>query len=220
MDGRKNRGEVGMTSQVVIFGAGGHARVIASLASGSETLFVVGKASGPGELDEAAFFAAPERFGEARIFIGIGDNTVRAKIFGRVKQAGLTLANCIAPGAFVAADARLGEGVVICPGAAVMTGAVLGDNVIVNTLSSVDHDGRIGDHSQIAVGVTLSGGVTMGRSCFIGMKAGIFPGVSLGDRVIVRGGSLVTRSQPDDVMVGGTPARIVRHLAAPGSAGR
>lgn len=197
-------------SQAFIFGAGGQARVIASLIGEIEPIFVVGAPAGANQLAEAAFFDSPERYRDARIHIGIGDNAARKAIFGRLKQAGMRVASCIAPGVFVAADAQIGEGVVVCPGAVVMAGARIGDNVIVNTLSNVEHDCRIGDHSQITVGVTLGGGVTMGRSCFIGLKTGIFPGVTLGDNVWVRAGSVVTKDQPDDVLIGGAPAQVLR----------
>lgn len=35
------------------------------------------------------------------------------------------------------------------------------------------------------------------------------PGVSIGDNVIVGAGSVVTRSFPDNVVVGGNPARVI-----------
>lgn len=54
--------------------------------------------------------------------------------------------------------------------------------------------------------------VTIGRNCWIGGHATINPGVTLGDNVVVGSGAVVTHSVPDNVMVAGVPARIIREL--------
>ena len=59
--------------------------------------------------------------------------------------------------------------------------------------------------------------VVIGDVCWIGGHATINPGVSLGDRVVVASGSVVTRSFPSDVVIGGNPARILRRLDPPAS---
>ena len=47
---------------------------------------------------------------------------------------------------------------------------------------------------------------------FFGVKSATFPGVSIGDHVIVRGGSLVIKDLPANVVVGGNPATIIRQV--------
>ncbi|BCN50805.1 hypothetical protein RE9416_41060 [Prescottella equi] len=51
--------------------------------------------------------------------------------------------------------------------------------------------------------------ITVGSNVFIGARATILPGVSIGDNVIVAAGSVVAKSVPDGVVVGGNPARII-----------
>lgn len=53
------------------------------------------------------------------------------------------------------------------------------------------------------------GRIEIGSDVFIGADAIIMPGVRIGSRVIVGAGSVVTRSVPDGVVVGGNPARII-----------
>jgi tetrahydrodipicolinate N-succinyltransferase len=43
----------------------------------------------------------------------------------------------------------------------------------------------------------------------------ILPGVSIGSRVMVAAGSVVTRDVPDDSLVAGNPGRVIRTLKYP-----
>ena len=57
--------------------------------------------------------------------------------------------------------------------------------------------------------------VTIGRGSWIGARSIILPGVTIGERVVVAAGSVVTKDVPDDTLVGGNPARIIRPLVYP-----
>lgn len=190
-----------------IFGKGGHAHVIASFLTADVTFVVTGAAPGGSDLPEEDFFT---RNPPGDVYIGIGDNAARSRIFNRLMGLGRTPATCVAPGAFIARDAALGAGALVCAGAVIGARASLGDNTIVNTLSSVDHDGVLGDHSSVTVGVTFGGNVRTGVNCFFGLKSAVLPGIVIGDNVQVAAGSLVTKPVPDNVMVGGSPARLIR----------
>lgn len=54
--------------------------------------------------------------------------------------------------------------------------------------------------------------VTIGEDCWIGGNVVICPGVKIGNNVIVAAGSVVVKDFPDNVMVAGNPARIVKCL--------
>jgi len=54
--------------------------------------------------------------------------------------------------------------------------------------------------------------VAIGEDCWIGGGSVILPGVTIGNRAIVAAGSVVVHDVPDDVMVAGNPARIVKRL--------
>ncbi|WP_412766301.1 acyltransferase [Sutcliffiella cohnii] len=49
----------------------------------------------------------------------------------------------------------------------------------------------------------------IGDNVFIGIRSIIMPGVTIGDNVIIGSGSIVTRDVPDNVVVGGNPAKII-----------
>ena len=52
--------------------------------------------------------------------------------------------------------------------------------------------------------------VKIGDDVFIGVNAIIMPGVTVGSRVVIAAGSVVTRDVSDGVVVAGNPARVIR----------
>jgi maltose O-acetyltransferase len=57
--------------------------------------------------------------------------------------------------------------------------------------------------------------ITIGNDVWIGGTSVICPGVTIGDRVVIGAGSVVTKSFPDDVVIAGNPAKIIRYLDKP-----
>ncbi|WBL14822.1 acyltransferase [Sutcliffiella sp. NC1] len=52
----------------------------------------------------------------------------------------------------------------------------------------------------------------IGDNVFVGMKTIILPGANIGNNVIIGAGSLVTKDIPDNVIVGGNPAKVIMSL--------
>ena len=55
--------------------------------------------------------------------------------------------------------------------------------------------------------------IKIGNHVWIGRRAMIFKGVTIGDRSIVGAGAIVTHDVPPDVVVAGNPAKIVKKIA-------
>lgn len=52
--------------------------------------------------------------------------------------------------------------------------------------------------------------VVIGNNCVIGVRAIIMPGVTIGDHTIVGTGSIVTKSFPNNCIIAGNPAKILK----------
>ncbi|KAL3920999.1 MAG: hypothetical protein SGARI_006794 [Bacillariaceae sp.] len=63
-----------------------------------------------------------------------------------------------------------------------------------------------------ARGEEFTAPITIGDNVWMGANATICPGVTLGNGVVVGAGAVVTKSFPDNVVVGGVPARILKKI--------
>ena len=68
------------------------------------------------------------------------------------------------------------------------------------------------DEATRISGLELGKPVTIGNNCWIGGRAVINPGVTLGDNVVVGSGAVVTKSFPSNVVIAGNTARIIKYL--------
>lgn len=68
------------------------------------------------------------------------------------------------------------------------------------------------DAAERATGAEYGAAVTVGDNVWIGGRAVLNPGVTVGDNAVVASGAVVTADVPDDVVVGGNPARIIQEV--------
>lgn len=198
-----------------IIGSGGHGRVIKSIIQNTYPSITFIDSLFPTKeniINQEEFFANFDKWEKGDFFIGVGSNHFRIKLYNRLRKFNITPTNCISDNTFIAKDADIGHGVVICPGCVIGSKAIIGNNTIINTLSSVDHDCKLGDNSQITAGVTLGGTTSIGENCFLGIKSATIPNINIGDNSIVMAGSVIYKDVPDNVLVGGNPTRIIKKL--------
>lgn len=54
--------------------------------------------------------------------------------------------------------------------------------------------------------------VTIGNNVWIGGRAIINPGVTIGDNTVIASGAVVTKDVPENVVVGGNPAKVIKKI--------
>jgi acetyltransferase-like isoleucine patch superfamily enzyme len=62
------------------------------------------------------------------------------------------------------------------------------------------------------IGYTRFGRITIGNRVFVGQRATILPGVSVGDEAIIAAGAVVESDVPPRTIVAGNPAKVVKQL--------
>ncbi len=201
---------------VIMVGAGGHARVCLEALLDDPANRVVGAVSRDGaglagldvrmlgrdvDLAECARAA-----GATHAFVAVGGEA-RARLVDRCLDAGLELVDAVSRFAMLSRSVQLGGGVAVLPGAVVNAGTVLRRGAIVNTNASVDHDCDIGEFAHVAPGVAIAGDVTVGAGTLVGIGARVLQGLHVGAGVTVGGGAVVVADVADGLTVVGIPAR-------------
>ena len=80
-------------------------------------------------------------------------------------------------------------------------GTVIAEDVIIR-----DSD----DHDILYDGYEKTKPITIGNHVWIGLRATILKGVTIGDGAIIAAGSVVTKDVPPKTMVGGVPAKVIK----------
>lgn len=83
-------------------------------------------------------------------------------------------------------------------------GALIGHNVVLATLNHAK--------SPKDRGTMIPAPIHIGKHVWIGSNSTILPGVTIGDGAIVAAGAVVSKDVPENAIVGGVPATILRYL--------
>lgn len=144
--------------------------------------------------------------------ITIGDNWSRKRVFDQVSKLSPTLKwpNAIHPSVIIGNNVIFGKGIIAMAGVIFNTGACLGDFTNYFTRCNIEHDCFLDDFSSVSAGVVLGGKVKIGKYSAISLNATIFDRLTIGDNSVIGAASLITKNIPDNVLVYGNPAKIIR----------
>jgi sugar O-acyltransferase (sialic acid O-acetyltransferase NeuD family) len=197
---------------LLIFGAGGHGRVVAdaAVAGGNWSRVIASDRNVQrcdGELLAGVALVLPDDDAHTTlaVHVAIGNAANREREVAALPPN--QLVTVIHPAASVSPHAEVGPGCFIAAQAVVAAGAKLGQSVIVNHGAVVDHDVSVGEFSHIAPLAALGGAVRIGRRVLVGSNASIVPGVCLGDDIVVGAGAVVIADLPNPGHYAGVPAR-------------
>jgi UDP-perosamine 4-acetyltransferase len=202
--------------QLLVIGAGGHARVVIDVAraAGFDPVAALDPSSvgstcngvyviGGDEMAQSLFDK-----GLKSCVVAIGDNRLRWKIGERLRALGFGLPIVSHPSSILSPTARIGDGTVIMPLAVVNAEASIGRLVIINTTAVVEHDCVIGDGAHVAPGCRLGGTVSIGTGTLIGIGSAVRPEARIGDFAVIGAGSTVIGDIEGHKVATGSPAKV------------
>lgn len=124
----------------------------------------------------------------------------------------------IEPGAIIREKVEIGKNAVVMMGATVNIGAVIGDGTMIDMGAILGGRATVGRNCHIGAGAVLAGVVEPASAVpviieddvLVGANAVIIEGVHVGKGAVVAAGAVVTQDVPDNMVVAGCPARIVK----------
>ena len=124
----------------------------------------------------------------------------------------------IEPGSIIREKVEIGEGAVIMMGAVINIGAVVGRGTMIDMGAVLGGRAIVGDHCHIGAGTVLAGvvepasatPVVIEDGVMIGANAVVIEGVRVGRNAVVAAGAVVIEDVPENAVVAGSPARIVK----------
>ena len=124
----------------------------------------------------------------------------------------------IEPGAFIREHVVIGKNAVIMMGAVVNIGAVIGSGTMIDMGAVVGGRAEVGCNCHIGAGAVLAGVVEPASAVpviieddvLVGANAVIIEGVHVGRGAVVAAGAIVTENVPENVVVAGCPAKVIK----------
>jgi acetyltransferase-like isoleucine patch superfamily enzyme len=89
-------------------------------------------------------------------------------------------------------------------GITVGDGTLIGHNVVLATLN---HGLAPKDRST-----TYPAPIIIGKNVWIGANVTVVPGVTIGDNAVIAAGAVVTKDVPENAVVGGVPAKLIKYI--------
>lgn len=191
-----------MLARLVLFGAGGHAKDIAAIATAAKRShaidFMDDERSGP-------HIIGPIRRPDYWFSIGVFDPHVRARLDAEYGTD--DAANIVHPSAIIGPDVEHGGGLVMAEFSVLKVGARLGRHVHLAAGAQVNQGTIVGDYCSFGAGAIACGDVTIGARVMIGTGAVIRDHVRVGDDCVIGAGTAVVADLPNGARVGGVPAK-------------
>ena len=200
-------------NSIILIGAGAHAKSVSDalleVNPSIKLIYVDSNAKGGEKLYGFNVLSSiPDGLEKTPIFVAIGDNTIRRKIFEKISSH--PKANVISSRAYISKRSKLSSGIFIGNFCHIGTEAEIGDNVIINNGAIIEHEVKIGRHSHICPNVTIAGRVTVGERVFLGVGSSVVNNVSICSNVIIGAGSTVVDNITESGTYVGVPARKIK----------
>lgn len=205
---------------LVIWGASGHALVVADIVRLQEEYTVVGFLDDVNpdrcgiEFCGATILGGREQLAllldekVRHILLAFGDCRMRLLLTSQLQAQGFRLPTAIHPQSIVAQDVMVGAGTVVAAGAVINPSVQIGQSVIINTSASIDHECMIGDAAHIGPGARLAGRVVVGETAQVGIGATVIDRVHIGYGSVIGAGAVVVSDIPPNVIAYGVPAKV------------
>jgi sugar O-acyltransferase (sialic acid O-acetyltransferase NeuD family) len=148
-----------------------------------------------------------------RYVLGLGNPALRYKLAHEFNLLGGELTTIISQRAIIGHfNNNIEKGVNILNNVVIEADNAIGEGCLIHNAAFISHDVTVGKFCEISPGVNLLGGVSVGNFCSVGTNAVILPKVKIGNNVVIGAAALVNKDVPDNCVVAGVPAKLIKNL--------
>jgi sugar O-acyltransferase (sialic acid O-acetyltransferase NeuD family) len=126
------------------------------------------------------------------------------------KRFGLEFSSLVHPHAYLGSNVEVQEGVVVSPGVIIGPNTTLKRFSMLNRGACLGHYVTLGEYARVGPSAVISGFCEVGDKVSIGVGAVLSDRLKVGRWSVVGAGALVMKDVPEEVIVYGVPARVVR----------
>ncbi|WP_081210069.1 acetyltransferase [Salegentibacter sediminis] len=139
------------------------------------------------------------------LFIAIGNDALRERIFNEAKSMGYKLASYVSSKATVFEEIKIGKNVFISEDTGIQPFVEIGDNTIIIG-SKIGHHTHIGNHVLLSIS-TIGANSYIGDNSFLGLNSTIKPNTRIEKRNIIGMGCNITKNTKENEVYSSTPAK-------------
>jgi len=146
-----------------------------------------------------------------QLFIAVGLNKIREKLFKTAKIKGYKMITYISSKATTWDDLQCGENTWVGEGSGIQPFVTIGNNTILFG-TDVGHHAKIGSHVLLSV-ATIGGNVTIKDYSFMGLNSTVKPNMVIGNNNIIGMGSIITKDTKDNEIYQAAKTTVKRNIS-------
>jgi len=211
-------------SELILIAASGLAREVLAMVRASGQYDVVGLLDDDKEMDGVTVDGAPvlgsiedaAHYTHAFLLVCLMSGKARESVVDRLASMGIQnsrYATAVDPSVQYPEGCRIGRGSILLRNVTLTASVTLGSHVVAMPSVTLTHDDDVADFATFASGVSLGGGVRVGRAAYLGMNSSVRERTSVGDYTTVGMGAAVLSNVPNGETWVGVPAHAINRPA-------
>ena len=188
---------------LILIGAGGHAKSLIDLIESSQEWKIMGLIGNREEVgksvlgykiigDDSDLELIKNACENALIAIGqIKNCEKRKKLANKLDKFGFKFPVIKSKFCYVSKHSEIGRGTTIGHGAIINSNVVIGQHCIINSQSLIEHDSKVDEFCHISTGSLINGGAIIGKESFVGSNTLIRENITIPKNSIISAGKRI-----------------------------